>query len=291
MENGDMCPVCGSNYSVLLYPDSLGTDLPQFDYSFTPYHMRTYKIVKCRACTHAFCIIPHTDLWENYQSTIDPEYINRQFAHIKTAEQVVAVMQKYADGKTLIDIGCSTGDFLSIAKDYYAVEGLELSQWSSKLAKERGFTVHTCKINELPADAKYDIITLWGVIEHLESPKDEIESLKTHLNPGGFICVYTGDAGSWLARLMGKKWWYIQGQHIQFFSIDSLTKLFSDAGFSTLVTTYYPITTDLKTLSKSFYRYTLIKPLSQLLLENRFVRDITLTLTIPGEILAVFKKE
>lgn len=285
------CPVCGSNDYISLYPDTLGTDIAPYDYAFSPNHMRTYEIVRCQSCTHCFCIIPHNHLWENYQSVIDFEYLARQEAHILTAQKVVEVMARYIERGMLLDIGCATGDFLSVAQKKYSVEGLELSQWSSDIAKERGFNVHTCTIDKLSTDTKYDIITLWAVIEHFESPQDQLEKISKLLNPGGFVCIWTHDSNSWIARFMGKYWWHKTGQHIQLFSKRSLNLLFINAGFTPVAMERYPFTTNLKSMSKTFYRYNYVKLLSKLALENGLVKDTIITLRIPGEMFAIYQKK
>jgi SAM-dependent methyltransferase len=222
---------------------------------------------------------------------VDAEYLSREEAHILTARNVVAIIRGYVPGGRLLDIGCATGDFLTVAREYYAAEGLELSEWSSAIAKKRGFTVHTCTISELPTEEKYDIVTLWGVIEHFESPALEIARISRIVRPGGFVFLWTGDIDSWLARLLGKNWWYIQGQHVQFFSRRSLDRLFSDAGLKPAGMEKYPFTTNLSSLSKSLFRYRRLKTLSRLLLENRFVGNRVIVLRLPGEMLAVYQKE
>jgi 2-polyprenyl-3-methyl-5-hydroxy-6-metoxy-1,4-benzoquinol methylase len=284
------CPICGSSHQKDLYPDTLNGDLPRFDYSFSPEHMRTYKIVKCLSCSHVFSIIPDKNLFENYESVIDLDYLNRTNANILTAKNTIKIINEYISGKTLLDVGCATGDFLSIAKDYYSVEGLELSKWSSDIAQKRGFKVHTCTINNLFPDAKFDIITLWGVIEHFVSPVAELKNISDCLNNDGYVCIYTGNIKSSLAQIMGKHWWYVQGQHIQLFSNMSLRRLFKDAGFEEIIITTYPIVADIKTLSKSLYRYRLLKPIAQIIANNKLIQNKVVTLKLPGEILAIFKK-
>jgi ubiquinone/menaquinone biosynthesis C-methylase UbiE len=285
------CPICGSNNQKTLYKDTLGNDLPPFDYAFSPDHMRTYRIVKCKSCSHAYCILPPGNMWENYQSVVDLEYLKRQEAHILTAKKVTSVLKKFIVGGKLLDIGCATGDFLSVAQEEYKVEGLELSEWSSKIAKTRGFIIHTCPISSLPNTSEFDVVTLWGVIEHFESPKAEIERICRILKPAGYVCVWTGDINSWLARVLGKKWWYIQGQHIQFFSKKSLNTLFFDNNCENVTIETYPFTTTLGSLSKSLYRYRGLKGMAKILLENKLTRDIVVTLKIPGEMLAIYQKK
>jgi 2-polyprenyl-3-methyl-5-hydroxy-6-metoxy-1,4-benzoquinol methylase len=146
-------------------------------------------------------------------------------------------------------------------------------------------------MNELPSDEKFDIVTLWGVIEHFESPKAEIEKISSVLKPGGYVCLWTGDIDSWLARLLGKNWWYIQGQHIQFFSKKSLNRLFSDTGFKNVTIEKYPFTTNLNSLSKSLFRYKRLKTISRFFLENRLTRHKIITLKLPGEMLAIYRRD
>jgi 2-polyprenyl-3-methyl-5-hydroxy-6-metoxy-1,4-benzoquinol methylase len=281
------CPVCNSTDQKLLYPDTLGNNSPEFGHTFSQNHMRTYKIVKCLSCSHAFAILPDNKI--NYEDVIDPDYLKRNEAHLLTAQKVLQKLLTVKSSGVLLDVGCATGDFLSIAQDFYIVEGLELSKWSSDIAKQRCFKIHTCPLTELP-DKKFDIITLWAVIEHFENPQQEIKKIYNLLNPDGIICIWTGNIDSLPSKILGKKWWYIQGQHIQYFSQKSLHKLLSDNNFKQIMMDTYPFTTNLNSLSKSFYRYNLMKPITQYLLENKIMRDKIITLKIPGEMLAIYKK-
>ncbi len=285
------CPVCGSSLQKLLFEDTLGDDLPSFDYAFSPSHNRTYRIVRCLSCSHAFSIVPHKNLWENYQSVIDNEYLKRQDERLMTSVNVVKTLRKIASSGTLLDIGCATGDFLSVARNFYDVEGLELSAWSAHIAQERGFAIHTCTLSEMQGSGLYDIITLWGVVEHFESPRSEIGHISRLLKPGGIVCLWTGDIDSWIAKLLGKRWWYIQGQHIQFFSRKSLCRLFADYGFELASLEKYPFTTNYRSLNKSLRRYPVVNGISQRLFEHRLFADRNIHLSLPGEMYAVFRKK
>jgi ubiquinone/menaquinone biosynthesis C-methylase UbiE len=285
------CPVCGSLNYKTIFEDSLGDNLPSFDYAFTPSHNQTYMIVKCLSCTHGFSIVPRNNFWKNYQITNDKDYLKRQNERLMTAQKVHNLLKKVSASGKLLDVGCATGDFLSVAQNDHDVEGLELSEWSASIARERGFKIHTCRLDELRSDSHYDVITLWGVIEHFESPRKEIQNISRLLKPGGIVCLWTGDFESWTARLLGKRWWYIQGQHIQFFSKKSLCQLFSDFNFDTLSIVRYPFTTDFRSLSKSLGRYKHLNRISHPILASRFLADKTIELSLPGEMCAFFKKK
>lgn len=285
------CPVCGSSDQETIFDDTLGDDLPSFDYAFSPAHSKTYRIVRCRSCGHAFSILPKKNVAENYESVVDNEYLKRQDERVMTAQNVLTTIRKFAPGGKLLDVGCATGDFLSVAREYYAVEGLELSSWSARLARERGIPIHTCTLDLMQEKRVYDVVTLWGVIEHFESPGNEVRNLSRIVKPGGIVCLWTGDSSSWVAHLLGRKWWYIQGQHIQLFTKRSLLRLFEDAGFELVSMKKYPFVTNFRSLNKSLKRYALISAISGPLLENRFMADRTIPLSLPGEMFAIFKKK
>lgn len=285
------CPICGSSDQQTIFEDTLGNDLPSFDYAFSPAHSKTYRIVRCQSCGHAFSILPKTNVAENYECVIDNEYLKRQDERVMTARNLVTTIRKFASEGKLLDVGCATGDFLSVAREYYTVEGLELSSWSAQLASERGFAIHTCTLDGMQEKEVYDVVTLWGVIEHFESPVNEVLNLSRIVKPGGIVCLWTGDSNSWVARMLGRKWWYIQGQHIQLFTRKSLSKLFGDAGFELVSMKKYPFVTNFRSLNKSLKRYSLISTISGPLLENRVMADRTIPLTLPGEMFAIFKKK
>ena len=171
------------------------------------------------------------------------------------------------------------------------MEGLELSEWSAKIAQDRGFTIHTCTLGEMQGREIYDVLTLWGVIEHFESPRIEAGHISRLIRPDGVVCIWTGDISSWIARLLGKKWWYIQGQHIQYFSRKSLCRLFEDSGFELVSIEKYPFTTNYRSLNKSLRRYSVINGISRRLFERRFFADRKINLSLPGEMYAIFRKK
>lgn len=284
------CPVCGSLDQELLYDDMLGDDMPSFDYNFSPENSRPYQVMKCRSCTHAFSIVPHEDLWKNYQNVIDNEYLTRQNERIMTARDVVGVLRKVKSYGKLLDVGCATGDFLSVAQHSYDVEGLELSRWSSNIARERGFRIYNCRLDKLPKSKMYDIVTLWGVIEHFESPRGEVRNMFNHLNPGGVVCLWTGDVNSWVSRMLGRKWWYVKGEHIQLFTRESLCRLFTNNGFDLVSVENYPWHTDLRSVGKSLMRYPLISKTFGWALKHSLLAGRSVRIMLPGEMYAIFRK-
>lgn len=285
------CPICGSRRSVILFPDTLKSELPSFDYNFGPAHSRTYQIIKCLDCSHGYTSsVPH-NVFQNYQDIQDYVYLKNEKQRIETANKVIKDLVRHAPTGRLLDIGCATGDFLSVASKYYWVEGLELSNWSANIAKSKGFIVHTCKLESLSPSYCFDVITLWGVIEHFQNPHQEIAHIYRLLTAQGIVSLWTGDITSILSYVLGKKWWWIQGQHIQLFSKRSLRKLFLENGFEEIKVGLYPYTTTMQSLSNSLRRYPFITKLTEKILNNKYLSNMKVTFRLPGEMFAIFRKK
>ena len=199
-------------------------------------------------------------------------------------------MVRYRPSGRLLDIGCATGDFLTVASNRFQVEGLELSAWAIQIARQKGLTIHQSDLAGFQPQNPYDVLTLWGVIEHFEDPSREIGRMHRLLRAGGLVCVWTGDIESWPARLLGRNWWYIQGQHLQVFSRTSLERAFCQAGFQRLWIGRYPYVMSLKSIAKSLNRYPPLGAAAQRLFSPPSISRLRLTVTLPGEMFAIFRK-
>ena len=90
---------------------------------------------------------------------------------------------------SFLDVGCSSGSVLQVAKDmnFANVVGVEPAKKAAQTAINAGFTVHPCLLHEAKLDDdSFDIVTLFEVIEHLDSPLDLAREVFRILRPGGF---------------------------------------------------------------------------------------------------------
>jgi len=135
----------------------------------------------------------------------------------------------------------------------------------------------------------YDVITLFGVIEHFEKPLEEMTYLNKLLKPGGVIAIWTGDVDSISSKLTGRKWWYWQGQHIQYFTHKSLSSLMSGCGFIHLTTKLYPFIATSRLMYNYLGRYPFRALLTKLLKPVFLVKPVW-AIRLPGEMLWIGKK-
>ena len=264
--------------------------MPCFDYDFRPAHTNTYRIVKCLDCGHGYSSPRPIRLWENYETTEDRVYLRNQRQRLATARKVVIHLRRFSHQGRLLDVGCATGDFLSVAQEYFKVEGVEISKWAADIARSNGFIVHNSELSSIEASEPYDVVTLWGVIEHFEEPAREVRNIGRLLRSGGIVGLWTGDFDSSLSWLLGRKWWWVQGQHINLFSKRSLRKLFIDHGFEVVEMGIYPYVMTIESIGRSLGRYPSMARIMKVLLTNKLLANKKMTLKLPGEVFAIFRK-
>lgn len=167
------------------------------------------KIFECSRCSSAYTEkIPKLfdDVYENkqqfnhHQSSYEK---NRLYRIKRFGSERIKLLQKYKKKGSLLDIGCGNGWFLEAAKKFYEVEGME------KNKSLVNFTRNKLKINVYnnvkEINKKYDIITLFDVIEHVASPPDFVTLLHKLLNKNGIILFYTPNKDSIGFRYMKDK--------------------------------------------------------------------------------------
>ncbi len=284
------CPVCSEKSYKIIFPDTLGNNLPVFGYKWTPEIRKHHRIVKCISCGHQYTSPRLKDMVKYYVDVVDNDYLKNSWLRKRTSKLVIDTIKRYKRSGALIDIGCSTGDFLSVARKSYIAEGLELSNWASEIAIRKGLTIRKGLSKIAESGKKYDVATLWGVIEHMEDPLTEMLHVNRLMNNQGIVFLWTGDADSLFAKMLKEYWWYILGQHVQFFNKRSLNHLMEKAGFTLVYMGIYPYVISFEYLAISLLRYPIVGQLAKKLFQLFNIENLTFTLKKTDEILVGYKK-
>ncbi len=154
-------------------------------------------------------------------------------------------------GGSLADLGCWVGFLVAEAdaRGWRAV-GVEPSEFASAYARDRlGLEVITADIMtaELPR-ASFDAIAMGDVIEHLIDPAAVLARVRRWLTRDGVLWLALPDAGSRVARVLGRRWWSLISTHVQYFTRQSISHLLRREGFEVL-----EITTAAKAFSVRYY--------------------------------------
>ncbi|EKV03436.1 methyltransferase family protein [Leptolyngbya sp. PCC 7375] len=141
--------------------------------------------------------------------------------------------------RTLLDVGCGTGDFLQVVQQAgWHVTGTELALDAVNRANQKvSGNVFQGDITDLALPCcSYDLVTSYHVIEHLLEPIAQLRRCYELLASGGLLFLETPNIGSLGARLRGKRWSHIiPPEHIIYFSPFSLKYALNQAGFEHFV--------------------------------------------------------
>jgi 2-polyprenyl-3-methyl-5-hydroxy-6-metoxy-1,4-benzoquinol methylase len=93
-----------------------------------------------------------------------------------------------------LDIGCGTGEILAAARERgWTVQGIETNERAAKIGMERfGVPIATRSVGEAGAledlDA-FDVVSMFGVLEHFYEPKRLIDSVTRNMPSGGALVI------------------------------------------------------------------------------------------------------
>ncbi len=133
----------------------------------------------------------------------------------------------------LLEIGCGQGEFLEAAlKMGFDAHGIDVAPRNIEfIKKRRGIDKVTCGRVEEHVDelGVFDIVTLFEVIEHVESPLALLAAIKKMLRPGGYLILSTPNL-----RRIGStnEAWDYPPNHLSKWDSDSLSYLLWRAGFT-----------------------------------------------------------
>jgi|TARA_B110000908_G_scaffold56943_1_gene69317 2-polyprenyl-3-methyl-5-hydroxy-6-metoxy-1,4-benzoquinol methylase len=148
-----------------------------------------------------------------------------------------SLFRKEKRTQTILDVGAGTGDFLLYCNSRgYAISGSEPNQNAREKAQEKGLKLSK-NLNSF-AGKKFDIITLWHVLEHVPNLYDCIDQLKSLLSENGQMFVAVPNFKSYDAAYY-KEFWaaYDVPRHLWHFSQKTIHTLF-DAVDLKVVKTY-----------------------------------------------------
>jgi SAM-dependent methyltransferase len=203
--------------------------------------VRGFSIVACE------CGLPRTVLPEGFDPTtiyseeyfqggqLDgyDDYAGKADQLRREFRRTLRALTRYVPSGKLIEIGCAYGYLLDEAARTFTVSGVEISDAARAACVARELDVVRDATPEfLAARGPFDAAVMLDVIEHLSDPGDVLARLHGAMRPGGHLLLTTGDVGSVLARLMGRRWRLMTPpQHLWFFSPKTLTALLDRHGF------------------------------------------------------------
>lgn len=224
-----VCPICGSEKNKFFCSKN------RFD------------IYSCQSCEAGFVWPIPASLADIYQASYFKgglgdgrvnkfgyaDYEEDKKAMRKTFIVYLNKILKLTAGRKIFDVGAATGYFLDLAKQAgWQTNGIEISEYAAKIARGKGHQVFLGNLEDLEIKEKYDVVTMWDVLEHLSDPAKYLKLINNILNQGGILAINTIDSSSFWARLWGRSWHAIlPPEHLFYYSVKSLKMLLEASGF------------------------------------------------------------
>ena len=101
------------------------------------------------------------------------------------------MVKRFKSTGALLDIGTGIGQFLHFARNHFQVEGTEVSESAINIAKEKyGLDLKRGQVEDIDfGDRRFDVITLFHVLEHVPNPSLVIKKCYGLLTPTGVLVI------------------------------------------------------------------------------------------------------
>jgi SAM-dependent methyltransferase len=173
VETLSQCGVCGSSRIVSVDPAN--------------------RICECAHCGYVFdnprpTFAKIAALYSRAEQ-YDP-WLAEETARTHMWQRRLAIVRRYRSGGTLLDVGTGTGQFLAVARPYFEARGTEISRSGARIAREEyGVKVAEGQIEDISFDSKFDVITMFHVLEHVPNPSSTIKKCRELLKENGILVV------------------------------------------------------------------------------------------------------
>jgi len=217
------CPACGSEKHRVLFLKNGG------------------QYVACEDCSMVFLNPVFKDeCLENYYIINNA---NQAGAHVDESDFYRSIYSSGLDQiaavkncSTILDIGCSSGFFLDIAKERgLQTFGIELNQLEFNIATNKGHKVWNETVDRIDFPLQFDVITLWDVFEHIKDGKEYLRLLRNYLTENGIIFMQIPSSQSFAARVLHEKCNMFDGlEHVNLYNKKAMLHLIDQVGYDVI---------------------------------------------------------
>jgi len=200
----EACPLCGAHSWEHLF-DS-----------------RSFPIARCNGCQLVRTLDAHDDGVTTY-----PHFDQRETALVKAMRFAVtqllreraAIVSGVRSRGRILDVGCGSGAFARMMStrgfDAVGVEPFSLG----RPVKEAHLELIRATFDDVKQElGRFDVVTMWHVLEHIPDPKTLLRGVLDVLEPDGVMVISVPNFSSWQSRFFKGGWFHLDPpRHITHF--------------------------------------------------------------------------
>jgi SAM-dependent methyltransferase len=173
LETLRQCRICGSNTIISIDPAN--------------------RICKCDHCGYVF-VNPRPTQAEIIafysRSTQYDHWLAEESERWALWLRRLKIVRRYKRSGRLLDVGTGTGQFLTVARRFFEVHGTEVSDSGVRIARDKyGLNVSQGELGSIGFSCRFDVVTLFHVLEHVPSPLSTIEACRRLLGDDGVLLI------------------------------------------------------------------------------------------------------
>jgi SAM-dependent methyltransferase len=195
-----------------------------------------YRLVRCPECSLVWLENPPKpeELGRHYGPDYDRKIAAAGESSPGRWKDRRETLNLYKQGGAILDLGCSSGSFLSTLNgENWDLYGVEMSTESAERALARcGAKVFVGDILDAPfPPASFDAITCFHVFEHLYHPREILAKVSEWLKPGGIFYALMPNIDSAGRKVFGTYWYALElPRHLYHYSPKSLSRMAESVG-------------------------------------------------------------
>jgi len=240
--NENLCPACLSKGS-LRYPEKLEDNLFN-DLTFASRkrpELMHYDLFECEKCKTLFTNrnVNLSQLLKNYEIAEYDSNVEAKYAAKTYVKNLQKALPKFKG--SILDIGAGDGAVLSAALGVLATSNLGIEPSIKAIAKndDNRVNIKNIAIEDLETNEKFDLVTCFQTIEHLNNPREFISNIKRFIKPGGYFAISCHNRLSLTNKILGEKSPIFDVEHLQVFTDQGIEKLFSGLNFKIVYSNKY----------------------------------------------------
>jgi len=197
-----------------------------------------YLVVKCKKCGLVYTL--SSQCKDNNKTGKSKVSLTsqRESQYTKELQGVLVYLKNfYRKDVILLDVGCSDGLFLDMARNFgYKTEGIEIDEAAAKKVKAKGHRIIVGDIVKIRLTEDHtDAIVMFHTLEHLKNLLFVVNKIRSALKKDGITVVEVPNLWHWLLqRKFFTKRSLAPERHLYHFTPQTLRLLLENAGFKIL---------------------------------------------------------